>query len=102
VGETPDQIRRDIEQTRGRMTDTVEEIGYRADVKTRTKEKIMGAKDSVLGTAQGATQRLTAPLQSREDAPSSVSGQPRPSQTPAPRLPGASPTHYLTVSRCAR
>ena len=33
MGETPDQIRDEIEQTRERMGDTVEAIGYKADVK---------------------------------------------------------------------
>ena len=73
MGETPDEIRRDIEETRGRMTETVEAIGYRADVKSRTKERIMGAKDSVMGTARGSVDRLTAPLPNSDDATSAVS-----------------------------
>jgi hypothetical protein len=56
------------------MTDTVDELAYRADVKTRTKEAVVGAKDSVVGTARGAAQRLTAPLPSGADAQSTVSG----------------------------
>ena len=35
MGETPDQIRDEIEQTRDRMGDTAEAIGYKADVKSR-------------------------------------------------------------------
>ena len=73
MGETADEIRRDIEQTRGRMTETVEAIGYRADVKSRTKERIMGTKDSVVGATRGAAQRLTAPLPSGDETTSAVS-----------------------------
>jgi Protein of unknown function (DUF3618) len=73
VGETPDEIRRGIEETRGRMTETVEAIGYRADVKSRTKERIMGAKDSVVGAARSGVERLTAPLPSGDEATSAVS-----------------------------
>ena len=32
MGETPDQIRDEIEETRVRMSETAEAIGYRADV----------------------------------------------------------------------
>jgi hypothetical protein len=35
MGEAPDHIREDIEQTRGRMGETVEAIGYKTDVKSR-------------------------------------------------------------------
>jgi len=79
MGQTPDEIRGEIEQTRERMTETVEAIGYRADVKTRTKEAIVektqavvGVKDSVVGGARGAAARLTAPLPGPGDAASSV------------------------------
>jgi gas vesicle protein len=65
MGQDPDAIRREIEETRERMSETVGAIGYKADVPTRTKEKvsgtvqsvkesITGAKDSVTGTVSGA------------------------------------------------
>jgi gas vesicle protein len=65
MGQDPDAIRREIEETRGRMGETVEALGYKADVPTRTKEavsdkvtgvkeRIVGAKDSVTGTVSGA------------------------------------------------
>jgi uncharacterized protein DUF3618 len=73
VDETPDEIRRDIEQTRGRMTETVEAIGYRADVKSRTKERIMDTKDSMVGAARSGVERLTAPLPSSDESASAVS-----------------------------
>ena len=45
MGEDPRQIRREIEETRGRMTETVEAIGYRADVETLSP---IGQRRSVL------------------------------------------------------
>ncbi len=49
MGEEPDRIRAEIEQTRAEMSETVDALGYKADVKTRTKEKIVGVKDRVAG-----------------------------------------------------
>jgi gas vesicle protein len=49
VGEDPDRIRREIEQTRAEMGETVDALGYKADVKTRTKEKVVGVKDRIAG-----------------------------------------------------
>jgi hypothetical protein len=50
MGETPDDIRAEIEETRARMGDTVEAIGYKADVKSRMKESVADRKDSLLGS----------------------------------------------------
>jgi hypothetical protein len=81
VGQTPNEIRAEIEETRGRMTETVEGIAYRADVKSRArdaitakKEAIVGAKDTVVSKGRGAAARLTAPLPGPGDAASAVSG----------------------------
>jgi hypothetical protein len=41
MGETPDNIREDIEETRARMGETAEAIGYKADVKSRVKDTIV-------------------------------------------------------------
>jgi uncharacterized protein DUF3618 len=54
VGETSDHIREDIEQTRGRMGETVEAIGYKADVKSRVKDNIAEKKDAVMSRVSGA------------------------------------------------
>jgi gas vesicle protein len=55
MGQDPDTIRREIEQTRERMGETVEALGYKADVPSRTKEKVTGTvsgvKDKIVGTA---------------------------------------------------
>jgi Protein of unknown function (DUF3618) len=48
VGETPDHIREDIEETRARMGETAEAIGYKADVKSRVKDTIVEKKDAVV------------------------------------------------------
>ena len=62
MGETPEEIRRDIEQTRGRMTDTVEAIGYRADVKTRAKEGMVEKKNSLVDKAQSVVSGVTGAM----------------------------------------
>ena len=38
MGEEPDRIRAEIEQTRAEMSETVDALGYKADVKSRAKE----------------------------------------------------------------
>ena len=65
MGQDPDTIRREIEETRERMGDTVEALAYKADVKTRAKEsvnekvdtlkeKVTGARESVRDSIVGA------------------------------------------------
>jgi hypothetical protein len=54
VGETSDYIRKDIEDTRERMGDTVEAIGYKTDVKSRVKENVSDKKDAVVSRVTGA------------------------------------------------
>ena len=53
MGETPDNIRDEIEDTRARMGDTVEAIGYKADVPNRMKESVSEKKDSLIGSISG-------------------------------------------------
>ena len=50
MGEDPDRIRAEIEQTRAEMGETVDALGYKADVKSRTKESFVGVKDRVVGS----------------------------------------------------
>jgi Protein of unknown function (DUF3618) len=47
MGQDPDAIREEIEQTRSEMTETVEAIGYKADVPSRAKEKLSEKVDTV-------------------------------------------------------
>jgi hypothetical protein len=45
---SPEEIQREIEQTRGELGDTVEALASKADVKGRAKERV----DDLKGTAQ--------------------------------------------------
>lgn len=54
MGEASDHIREDIEQTRGRMGETVEAIGYKTDVKSRVKDNITDKKDAVISRVSDA------------------------------------------------
>jgi len=58
MGEDPDQIRREIEQTRADMGETVDALGYKTDVKARAKDSIQDKKESVMGVASSAKERL--------------------------------------------
>jgi ElaB/YqjD/DUF883 family membrane-anchored ribosome-binding protein len=55
MGQDTGQIRQDIEETRGRMGETVEALGYKADVPGRAKEAVSGRVESVKSTISGAT-----------------------------------------------
>jgi hypothetical protein len=66
MGETPDHIREDIEETRARMGDTVEAIGYKADVKSRVKDSIVDKKDAVVGGADALVSRVSGAVPDRE------------------------------------
>jgi gas vesicle protein len=58
MGQDPEAIRREIEETRERMGETVEALGYKADVPTRTKEAVSGkvssVKEKIVGAAGSA------------------------------------------------
>jgi gas vesicle protein len=54
MAQDPELIRRDIEETRRHMGDTVDALAYKADVPGRTKDKITGAVDSVKERVGGA------------------------------------------------
>ena len=55
MGEDPQAIRREIEDTRERMGDTVDALGYKADVKSRTKEAVSDRMDSIKEKVGGST-----------------------------------------------
>jgi F0F1-type ATP synthase membrane subunit b/b' len=57
MGQDPDAIRQDIEHTRAEMTDTVEAIGYKADVPARAKEKVSEKVDAAKAKVSQATTR---------------------------------------------
>jgi ElaB/YqjD/DUF883 family membrane-anchored ribosome-binding protein len=68
VGEDPDRIREEIEQTREQMGETVGALGYKTDVKARTKDSIQDKKESVMGVVQSAKDRVVGAGQSVGDA----------------------------------
>src|SRR4051794_31613948 len=51
MGQDPDAIRAQIEDTRGQMGETIEAIGYKTDVKSRARDKV----NRVVGRASDAT-----------------------------------------------
>jgi Protein of unknown function (DUF3618) len=51
MGQDPEAIRREIEETRDDMGNTLDALGYKADVKSRAKDKVRG----VVGRADEAT-----------------------------------------------
>ena len=62
MGQEPDEIRREIEATRGRMTETVEAIGYKADVPARARDSAQNAKNKVTGKLRGARERVVGSI----------------------------------------
>src|SRR3954454_1565299 len=64
MGEDPDRIRAEIEQTREEMSETVDALGYKTDVKARAKDSIQDKKESVMGVASSAKERLVGAGQS--------------------------------------
>jgi hypothetical protein len=72
MGQAPDEIRREIEETRGRMTDTVEAIEYRADVKGRAREAMTEKKESLVDRGRRAVNRVTGAMPDVGGAASTV------------------------------
>jgi Protein of unknown function (DUF3618) len=57
MGQNPDAIRQDIAQTRADMGETVEAVGYKADVPSRAKDKVSEKMDSVKNKVSGTATR---------------------------------------------
>jgi ElaB/YqjD/DUF883 family membrane-anchored ribosome-binding protein len=72
MGQDPDAIRQDIEQTRAEMSDTVEAVGYKADVPSRAKDKVSetvdNVKNKVSDTATRAKEAVTGTTSRVSDA----------------------------------
>ena len=62
MGKEPDSIRQEIEETRARMGETVEAIGYRADVPSRAKESIANKKDSIVGSVKNTKDSIVGSI----------------------------------------
>jgi gas vesicle protein len=67
MGQDPSEIREEIEETRERMGETVEALGYKADVKTRTKERLSGRVAAVRSKVLGARSRVDEATPGTED-----------------------------------
>jgi ElaB/YqjD/DUF883 family membrane-anchored ribosome-binding protein len=67
MGQDPDQIRNDIEETRARMGDTAEALGHKADVPGRAREAISDKVDSVKSTFSGAKGSVSDSTPSGQD-----------------------------------
>jgi gas vesicle protein len=72
VGEEPDRIRAEIEATRAEMSETVDALGYKADVKARARESIQEKKDSAKESIVGATQSVREKIVGVGDSVSSA------------------------------
>ena len=60
MGKDPDQIRREIEDTRDRMGDTVDALAYKADVPSRVKDNINERVDGVKSALSNTVSRVSS------------------------------------------
>jgi gas vesicle protein len=59
MGQDPEAIRQDIERQRDEMSETIDAIGYKADVPARTKEAVSDRVDAVKEKVGLATSRVS-------------------------------------------
>ena len=59
MGQEPDAIRAQIEQTRGEMGETIDAIGYKTDVKSRAKESVSEKTDAIKSKVGGVMGRAS-------------------------------------------
>ena len=59
MGEEPDAIRADIEETRARMGERAEALAYKADVPARSKDKVHDVTDSIKEKVTSVTDKVT-------------------------------------------
>jgi gas vesicle protein len=67
MGQDPAAIRQEIEQTRERMGDTVDALGYKADVPSRTKDSITDKVQGVKAKVTGAGSQVSDATPSRDE-----------------------------------
>ena len=72
MGQDPDQLRQQIAHTREEMGETIDALGYKADVPARAKDKVTGtvdrARESVAGTMDSLRGAVTGGTTSVKDA----------------------------------
>lgn len=67
MGEDPAAIRQEIEHTRDRMGDTVDALGYKADVPGRAKDSISGRVEAAKSLITGAGSQVSDATPGSED-----------------------------------
>jgi len=84
MGEDPDVIRRQLERTRSQLTETIDALGYKADVPARAKDRVTGtidrAREAIGGTVDQARDTVGGTSQRMHDAapaPGDVADQAR-------------------------
>ncbi|MBV8423991.1 MAG: DUF3618 domain-containing protein [Candidatus Eremiobacteraeota bacterium] len=60
MGKEPDDIRQQIERTRGRIEDTADAIGYKADVPSRVRDSINNRIDGAKRTIRDSVDTLSS------------------------------------------
>jgi ElaB/YqjD/DUF883 family membrane-anchored ribosome-binding protein len=79
MGQDPGAIRQDIEQTRTEMSETVEAVGYKADVPSRAKDavsdKVENMKSKVSDTATRAKEAVVGTASRAGDAVSDTTSR---------------------------
>ena len=64
---TPDEIRKDIEHTRGELADTAAALAERADVKARAHEKVEETKARITGKVDEAKAKVIGTASAAKD-----------------------------------
>ena len=72
MGEDPDVIRGQLERTRAQLTETIDALGYKADVPARAKDRVTGtfdrAREAIGGTMEHARDTATGASHAMHDA----------------------------------
>ena len=74
MGQDPEQIRDEIEQTRQEMGETVGAISYKTDLKSRTRDKVSDTKDKITGKASDVKERVSGSASDVKDRVTPSSG----------------------------
>jgi gas vesicle protein len=77
MGEDPNAIRAEIERTREEMGETVDALGYKADVKSRAKDKMTDTRDKITGKITGAKESVAGTVSDKTPEADQVKAQGR-------------------------
>lgn len=81
MGQDPEEIRQDIEATRGRMEETVEAIGYKTDIRARAQDSVRSRKERMVERVTRAKDRAVGSIVGSADTASSRLDEATPSRT---------------------